>query len=344
MTALSAQSQIRVGIIGHGLAGAILHAPLIEALDAFRIVAVATSRPETLAMRRDAPRAIADPMALVEAADVDLVVIASPNTTHFPLAKAALLAGKAVVIDKPFVVTLAEADELIALAEDKRAVLSVFHNRRWDGDFIAVREKLRSKTLGNVSLFESRWDRFRPEAAAVWRNSAEPGAGLLWDLGPHLIDQALLLFGKPDAMHADLATQRSAAVSDDYFELTLRYGAMRCILSASTLVAAPRPRFAVYGDAGAFLAFGPDPTEEALRAGARLSDADFSSKLPPIQCRHHTPDAAREETAPAGHWTAYYEALAACLRDQGPAPVDLHDAREVIRIIEEAHAMARAAS
>ena len=234
---VSAVAPLRVALVGHGLAGAYFHGPLIEAVGDLRIVAVATSNQESMKLRRDAPRRMTDASAACTAADVELVVIASPNETHFQLATTALRAGKHVVIDKPMVLSTVQADELIALAARQQRLLTVFHNRRLDGDFLYVADLLRRGELGVVSLFEARWDRFRPEIGAGWRNQDVPGAGLLWDLGPHLIDQALCLFGTPDQVRADVARQRPGAVVDDYFELRLDYGPMRCILSASTLVA-----------------------------------------------------------------------------------------------------------
>lgn len=333
-----AARDIRVGLIGHGLAGAIIHAPLIEAAGGFRITAVATSRPETLAARRDAPRADPDPLAVAQAEDVDLVVVASPNASHFALARAALEAGKGVVVDKPFVLSVRDADALIALAEQRGALLTVFHNRRWDGDFIAVRDALQSGRLGEVLLFEARWDRFRPHAAPSWRNSDEAGAGVLWDLGPHLIDQALHLFGAPDVVAADIARQRLGAAADDYFELTLHYGRMRCVLSASSVVAAARPRFAAHGVEGSFMTYGIDPFEDALRAGKHPADADFVRTLPPIRCAWRVGEQGQANAdVRAGSWVAFYANVAAAMRGEEAPAVDPREARDVIAIIERAY-------
>src|SRR5690348_116968 len=188
---------IRVGLAGYGLGGGVFHAPLIRACERMQLSAVLTSR--------EVAERVPTVSELIEASD--LVVVATPNTTHFDIAAAALNAGKHVVVDKPFTVTLEQADELIALAAERERVLTVFHNRRWDGDFLMVR-KIRPE-LGDVSLFEAHWDRFRPEIKNGWREVPQPGAGLLSDLGPHMIDQALLLFGMPDAVSADVLAQRA---------------------------------------------------------------------------------------------------------------------------------------
>src|SRR5688500_1587533 len=254
---------IKVGLVGYGLAGAVFHAPLIGACDALELAAVVTSR--------ETPNAVRTLEKLLGLSE--LVVIASPNRTRFPLAKQALEAGKHVVIDKPMTVMAGEAEELIALAAERRRVLTVFHNRRWDGDYLTVRKIL--PRLGEVTLFEAYWDRFRPAIKLGWREIPDEGAGLLSDLGPHLIDQALQLFGMPEAVSADIEMQRAGAAVDDYFELTLHYGARRVKLGASTMVADPRPRFALHGSAGSFVKHGLDTQEEALKAGVDPLSAGF---------------------------------------------------------------------
>jgi scyllo-inositol 2-dehydrogenase (NADP+) len=334
------RDSIRVGLIGHGLAGAYIHAPLIEAVPALQIVLVATTRKDTLALRSGAPRAAADPLEACTAEDVDLVVVASPNATHAPLAAAALEAGKHVVVDKPFALSTVEADRLIALAQTRGRLLSVFQNRRWDGDFRAVSQALAAGELGDVALYEARWDRFRPEAAPGWRNAADAGAGLLWDLGPHLIDQALRLFGPPDSWTADIALQRQGAQADDYFELTFRYGAMRCVLSASSVVAAVRPRFAVHGSRGSLLSFGVDPIEAALRRGEKPADTDFRAGLPSIPGAFvDAGGERRERLIPAGDWTAYYADIAEAIGQGRPPAVSASEARAHVAIIEAVHGL-----
>lgn len=332
---------IRVGLIGHGQAGRFLHGPLIEAAGGFRIVAVATSRTASLAMRRDAPRQEREPERVIEAADIDLVVIAVPNDRHHALAAAALAAGKHVVVDKPFTLDAGQADQLIALAKANRRVLTVFHNRRWDGDFMGVREVLSGGELGELRLFEARWDRFRPCAPVGWRNSADPGAGVLWDLGAHLLDQALQLFGPPEALRADIAAQRQDALADDYFELTLSYGRMRCILSASSVVAAERPRFSAHGTRGSFTTHGVDPIEAALKAAHHPQDPAFRANLPAVPGRLVTEAGDEPRDLPAGDWVQFYVQLEAAIREGAPPPVSPAEARDVVALMERALLAAR---
>lgn len=333
----SHDGQIRVGLIGHGRSGSIIHGPLIEAVGGFRIVALGTSNPESARTRRDAPRVYADPRQLIAADDVDLVVIATPNDAHASLAGLALEAGKHVVIDKPFTLSITDADRLIEAGVRHDRLVTAFHNRRWDGDFLAVKAGISAGMVGEVMLFEAYWDRFRPAAPAAWRNSDTRGAGVLWDLGPHMIDQALLLFGLPEAISADIGAQRDKALADDYFHLTLHYGAMRCIVSASSVVAEARPRFAVHGTKGSLVIHGLDPTEEALIAGQQPGTSEFLSSLRPIQARLATASGTSELTYPAGDWSSFYRKLHCALAGKGESPVDPREARHVIRVIETVH-------
>ena len=260
----------------------------------------------------------------------DLVVIASPNQTHFPIARQALETGRHVVVDKPFTVDVAEADELIRIARERQVVLTVFHNRRWDADFLTVRDVL--PKLGEILLFEANWDRFRPAVKQGWREKPEPGSGVLNDLGPHLIDQALQLFGTPDAIDADIVAQREGALVDDYFDLGLHYGARRVCLRSSTLVAAPRPRFAVHGTSGSFIKHGLDPQESQLKSGMNPCDHDFG-----VDSNHGSlifPD-GHAESVPTkrGNYLAFYEAVADAIGDGAPPPVSPEGARDGLALI-----------
>nr|VUD30707.1 oxidoreductase ydgJ [Raoultella sp. NCTC 9187] len=197
--------------------------------------------------------------------NIDLIVIPTPNDTHFPLAKAALEAGKHVVVDKPFTVTLSQARELDAVARSRGQLLSVFHNRRWDSDFLTVKSLINEGLLGEVCYFESHFDRYRPQIRDRWRERGGPGSGIWFDLGPHLLDQAICLFGLPVSMTVDLALLRPGAQSTDYFHAVLVYPQRRVILHATLLAAAETARFIVHGSRGSYIKYGLDPQEERLK-------------------------------------------------------------------------------
>ncbi|WP_437975880.1 oxidoreductase [Sorangium sp. So ce295] len=329
--------RVYVGLVGYGLAGAVFHAPLIRSVPRLRLAAIATRREGQVMADHSGVAVHPTPEVLIAEPGIDLVVIASPNETHFPLARAALEAGKHVVVDKPFTITSAEADELIALAERRGRLLSVFQNRRWDADFRTVRSCIEQGLLGEVASYEAHFDRFRPAIKQGWREQEAPGSGILYDLGAHLIDQALVLFGLPRAVTADVLAQRSGARTVDYFHLTLDYGKRRVIVRSSTLVPEPGPRFAVHGDGGSFLKYGIDGQEDALKAGARPGVPEWGREDPRWFGTLVTASGERRviESLP-GAYEAYYEGIAAAILDGAPPPVRAEEARDVIRVIEAA--------
>ena len=323
-----------VGLVGYGAAGSSTHAPLILAEQRLSLRAVVSSDPAKVHRDLPAVRVVQALDDLFEDPGVELVVVAAPNAAHFPLAAAALRAGRHVVVDKPFTVTAAEADELLALAERHGRVLSAFHQRRWDSDFLTVERCVRDGVLGRVSTYVARYDRFRPEPAIRWREQDRPGAGLLYDLGPHLIDQALRLFGVPETVSADVRAQRPGAVVDDYFHLVLGYGPLRAILHAGSLVLAEGPRFEVHGDAGSYVSHGIDPQLAALLSGARPGDPGWG--VGGVEGTLTTVDGARRLEIVPGAYETFYRQLAAAIGGQGPAPVPAGEARDTIRMIEHA--------
>ena len=328
-------NQIAVGLIGYGLAGSIFHAPLVEAEPRMRLASVVTSRKEQVASELPVARVLGSVEELLADPGIELVIVASPNTTHVPFARAALHAGKHVVIDKPFAPTLGEADALIALAEEKGRLLSVFHNRRWDDGFLTARHCIDQDLVGNVAHYEVHFDRFRPAIKQGWREQPLKGSGLLYDLGPHLIDQSLVLFGLPKAVTSDVITQRPQAVMDDYFHLILDYGRMRAILHAATLVCRPGPHFILHGDAGSFSKHGLDPQEAALKAGQRPGMPGWGETKEHGTLARADGTETTVETLP-GRYEAYYAAIAACLRDDAPPPVTGREARDVMLVLEAA--------
>lgn len=332
---------ISTGLIGYGAAGATFHAPLIAVERGLRLVRIASSRRDEII--RAFPDVIVDtsPQMLIESADVDLVVIATPNETHFPLALAALQAGKHVVIDKPFAVTVTEAETLVAEAEKRSLKLSVFQNRRWDGDFLTVADLIQRKVLGSINYFESHFDRFRPTIKQGWREQAKPGSGVFVDLGAHTIDQALQLFGLPEAVIGDIATQRDEAEVDDYFHIVLIYGRRRVVLHASTLASAPGPRFTVHGSLGSLVVNGIDSQEAVLKSGGSPAGDDWGSNAITSSAWLTDAEGTKAVDVAAGTYPSFYREMAAAIADGTPVPVDPRGALDVIRLIEFARLSAR---
>ncbi|HVO88316.1 MAG TPA: oxidoreductase [Casimicrobiaceae bacterium] len=329
-------NDVRVGLIGFGFASKTFHAPLIAATEGMRLVAVATSNAGKVhaALGPDVQASTVE--ALVARRDIDLVVIATPNDLHRPQALAALNAGHDVVVDKPFALDLAQAQEVTAAAQRQGRLLSVFHNRRWDSDVLTLARVLRSGRLGRVVEVFSHFDRFRPEVRQRWREGSGPGAGLWLDLAPHLLDQALQLFGSPSAIAVDIANQRDRAVADDWFHAQLRwsegpYAGLRMHLHASALVARPMQRFIVHGTKGSFSVDGLDGQEDALRSLPDRARIDTSSWGQEERVAHlWTGDEQAVVHEPlrleSGAYPAYYAAVRDAIRGVGPNPVPPHEA------------------
>jgi predicted dehydrogenase len=326
-----------VALLGYGLAGSVFHAPLIAATPGLELHTVASRDPAKVALRHPQARVTGDPMQACTDPAIDLVVIATPNQTHAPLALAALAAGKHVVVDKPFALDVAEAEAMIAAAEAAGRVLSVFHNRRWDADFLALRALLQADALGEVTELHSHFDRYRPQVPDRWRDREGPGSGLWYDLGPHLVDQVQQLLGPPLAVGADQARQRHGAQAVDYFHVQLRYPRMRAILHAGALVPGHGLRFAVHGSGGSWLKHGLDPQEDALRGGAIPGAAGWGREPQPGTLLRVQADGSTREVpspAPAGDYLAYYAQLRDAIAGRSAPPVCARDALQVMRVIE----------
>jgi scyllo-inositol 2-dehydrogenase (NADP+) len=260
---------IDVGLIGFGLAGRCFHAPVIQAVDGLRLAAILQRSGDSAAQAYSDVRVLHTLDELLAIDSLSLVVIATPNQTHFPLTKRCLEAGRHVVVDKPFTTNLGEARELVQLAKQRNRILSVYHNRRFDADFQALYNVVVSGELGRVVRFENSYDRFRPSPKpGAWREQPGPGSGVLFDLAPHLLDQAFMLLGQPLAVSADIRTERPGFATDDAFDLLMHFpeGA-RALLRGTMLAATPRPRFLVFGEKGSYLKREFDPLEMTLRNG-----------------------------------------------------------------------------
>jgi scyllo-inositol 2-dehydrogenase (NADP+) len=260
---------IDVGLIGFGLAGRAFHAQVIRATPGLRLAAILQRHGNEAAEKYPDVRLVRSVGELLDVRDIRLVVIATPNETHAPIARQCLEAGRDVVVDKPFATTWKEAAELVELARKCGRLITVYQNRRYDGDFQAIRQIVAEGMLGRIVRFETNYDRFRPDLKpGAWRERVGPGSGILFDLAPHLIDHALVLFGLPEAVTADIRMERTVAAVDDSFDVMLHYPAgMRAALRSTMLAVAPRPRFVLHGTHGAFFKQTFDPQEINLRRG-----------------------------------------------------------------------------
>jgi scyllo-inositol 2-dehydrogenase (NADP+) len=330
---------IRAAIIGFGLSGRMFHARVMRSVPGFEISTVVSSRAREVEDELPLARVVASEDEVFHDLNIDLVVITTPNELHAPLATRALEAGKHVVVEKPFSVTASEGQAVVDCAKRMNRVLSVYHNRRWDNGFLTLREVLESGHLGTVYGYEARFERFRPVVKGErWREQERGGSGVLFDLGSHLIDQAVCLFGQPRGVYCDLASQRPGGVVDDYFTVLLDYDALRVVLRSGCVVGVPGPVLLAHGDKGTFIKQGLDPQEDALKAGKTPEnskpwglDGD-SARLFSLSA-----EGARTQvpigTIP-GSYHRFYAELHAAITSGAPAPVPPEDAVTVIRIIE----------
>jgi scyllo-inositol 2-dehydrogenase (NADP+) len=342
--ARSQEEAIRVALIGYGMAGSVFHAPLIVSTPGLRLASIVTGSKQRQAEAREehpGVRILDEVGALWDsAADHDVAVVATPNRTHVPLALAALEAGLPVVVDKPIATTAEAGRHLANEAQQRGLLLTVFHNRRWDGDLLTLRGLIDDGTLGPVMRFESRYERWRPTPrAGSWRESGAPedAGGLLFDLGSHLIDQALLLFGRPKTVYAELDRRRAGVHADDDGFIALdQPGEVHSHLWTSAVAAQPGPRFRVLGRQSAYVKFGMDVQEDALRRGGRPTDPDWGREPTASWGSVGAGDDLHQiETVP-GNYTLFYQGVVRALRDGGPPPVDPLDAVAVIEVIEAA--------
>ena len=265
---------IEVGLIGFGLAGRAFHAPVIRAVPGLHLAAILQRSSNEAAEKYPDVRIVRSLDELLAIKEIQLIVIATPNDSHYPIARQCLAAGRDVVVDKPFTTTFEEARSLVEFAGEMGRLLTVYQNRRYDGDFQGIRQLVAAGTLGRIVRFETSYDRYRPQLKpGAWREMQRPGSGILFDIAPHLIDHALVLFGLPEAVTADVRIERENALADDAFDITLHYpGSMRAVLRSSILAVTPRPRFVVFGVQGTFVKQSFDPQENNLRHGIIPAD------------------------------------------------------------------------
>ncbi len=341
--AAGSRNDLRVGLIGFGLGGACFHAPLIAATKGMKLASVVTANPERSAQAlRDHPDVHVAPdvdWLWRNAGNHDLVVISTPNRSHVPLALQALAAGLPVVIDKPFAATAADARQVIAAARERQLAVSAYHIRRWDSECRTLRGLMEKEQLGRVLRFESRLERWRPQPKGGWkeRGAPEEAGGLLYDIGSHLIDQALYLFGPVREVYAELDIRRPGTdVDDDVFVALTHMSGVRSHLWTSLLAAQPGPRLRVMGERGSFVKQLGDQQEAALRDGARPGGPGWGEEPPDrwgILSDGVHAQAVRSEP---GAYQNFYAQMAAALRDGAPVPVEAQDAVAGLEIIEAA--------
>ncbi|TXH86504.1 MAG: oxidoreductase [Rhodoferax sp.] len=329
-----------VALVGYGNAGRIFHAPLIQSVPGLQLHTVVSSKPAAVNAEWPDVQVMPTLEAALANPAIELVVVATGNDSHFDIAHAALAAGKHVVVDKPCTVTLAQTQTLLALARAHNRILTVFQNRRWDADFLGLQQVLAQGSLGRITHFESHFDRFRPHVPDRWREKDLPGSGLWFDLGAHLVDQALALFGLPHDLLLDLGTQRDGAQVNDYFHAILRYPHLqdlRVVLHGSTLVAGLGPRFAVHGTQGSFVKFGLDSQEDTLKTGARPQWGDAAWGQDPVaaQLTVQSSDQLATHTLamPHGNYPAYYAAVSDAVQGRAPMPVGPVDVERAMQIL-----------
>ncbi|WP_229157837.1 oxidoreductase [Fluctibacter halophilus] len=327
---------IKVGLVGFGFSATTFHLPFLNALACFAVRGVMSSRPDDVrAVLPDVT--VCDTIdALCENPDIELVVITAPNAHHYGLANTAIAAGKHVVVDKPFVTRSADGQALIDAAKQQGTVLSVFHNRRWDGDFLSVKQLLAEKRLGELRYMSSHFDRFRPQVRDRWRETDQDGGGILYDLGPHLIDQALVLFGYPQALTAHCETLRENGKTCDFFDVMLHYPGLKVRLHSSPFNAAPNPRFSLQGTLGSAVFTGLDPQEDQLKRGVLPGSAGWGEYPQEQFAQVYLSEQQQLLQPQSGDYAHYYRQLAEAIRLNEKPSVTASSALQSIQLLEYA--------
>lgn len=329
---------IKVGIIGYGLSGRYLQAPFFETNPEFELKSIVTksSNPKEQFPNVQVLQSVDE---LISDAEIDLISICSPSDTHFDLAKKALLAGKNVLVEKPFTATIAEAEELFLLAKSVGKVITVFQNRRFDSDFQTLQKVVKSGVLGEILTYEAHFDRYKPVLnPKKWKETVQPGNGILYDLGSHILDQTLVLFGKPLAVSGEKFTQRQGSEIDDAFDIRLNYGRLRVRLSASLMVKELGPRYAVHGTNGSFIKYGLDVQEDHSKEGMLPTDPQFglepASDFGLLNALVNGEDVIQKISTEKGNWAAYFQNLADAINGKAEIAVKADLILEQIKILE----------
>lgn len=332
---------IRAGVVGFGLGGSIFHAPFLHAIDGFELVAILQPHGDTAAQAYPHVSIVRSMAELLAQPDIDFIAISTPPSTHFELAQQALQANKHVVIDKPFVATSDQARQLIELARTRNRLLSVYQNRRWDGDFLTLQQLIAGGELGRLVSLESRFERYHPGVRAKqWQEKNLPGNGLLHDWGSHLVDQALTLFGTPEAIFADVRYDRDVTAINDGFTILLFYPRMRMRMNVTLLARSPGPRFVLHGTLGSYVKYGLDPQEQAMKDGMTLTDPHWGEESEANWGKLTTTQdgEAVERRVPTlpGDYRKYYENVRDAILGLAPLAVKPEHGWRTIRLLEMA--------
>jgi predicted dehydrogenase len=332
-------SMIHVGLIGFGFAGKVFHAPVISAVPGLHLSAILQRHGNDAAEQYPEARIVRSLDEMLAIHEITLIVIATPNTSHFPLAKECLLAGRHVVVDKPFTTTYVEAAELVALSQKQQRVLTVYQNLRFNGDFRTVRRLVESQQLGRLVLYESHFDRYRLQLRPdAWREKNEPGSGVFFDLGVHLIDQAMALFGPPEAITAEIRIEREGAAVDDAFDVVLHYPKMRALLRAGMIAIAPNLRFVVQGTSGAYVKHGIDPQEEALKRGEIPTNDSWGSEAKEmwgtLSISRDTQITSERVPTEPGDYRLFYANVRDAILGRAPLEITTEQMLNVMRALE----------
>jgi scyllo-inositol 2-dehydrogenase (NADP+) len=328
--------KIKTALVGYGSVGQKMHAPLISVCKDLELTAVVERSTELAQTKYPHITTYKSLEDLLAADAADLIVIVTPNEFHFAQALLALQHGKHVVVDKPVTLKAEEAETLKALAESKGLVLSVFQNRRWDGDILTIKEILAKDTLGRLVHFESHFDRFRPEVSDNWREKNVLGNGITFDLGTHLIDQVVLLFGKPEWIYAEILTQRTNALADDFFDITLMYQGMKARVTGSVLMNAPMMRFLILGEKGSYSKYGLDIQEKKFKENIVPAGDDWGAESPDSYGKVFLENDTISYPTVHGDYRHFYQNIADAIRKESPLAVKMEDAITVLKIIEAA--------
>ncbi|WP_299491004.1 oxidoreductase [uncultured Shewanella sp.] len=325
---------IKTAIVGYGFSAKTFHIPFITTSAEFVFHAVSSSKADILSQDWPQVQHYHTAADMIVNSDAELIIITAPNDVHYPLAKLALEHHKHVLIEKPFVTRSKEGEELIALAKEKGLLLSVYQNRRYDGDYLTVKKLIETNQLGQVHVYESHFDRFRPQVQQRWREQACDGGGILYDLAPHLLDQALSLFGLPESLSASCQVMREGASVTDYFHLVLHYPGLEVMLHASLFCAGPNLRFNIQGDKGSFVKYGLDPQEDCLRAGELPTRVDWGVEE---QIHFGTLyDSERESLIPTekGCYSVFFTELALAIKTGEHVQMGAQQSLNTIKLIE----------